>query len=200
MATQINAVQYKFMPWNGTPDQYSLCSVMWRVAAEDPAVVMGFGGERGVCIALMQTLPVEHRSRVGPFFEKQVKAKEFYSSSLLDELDRHFVDRDREAQNLRLLYSVRQGKAQPFAKFLHIFEGYLSNSGDLAPIGVSRIHTLSESIAPYLSRAAANQTHLEKLDYEKYVEQLSILATNWESLPEFQYLNIVIMCGLWGLH
>lgn len=190
MTNQTDAVQHKFTTWDGTPDQYSLCSVMWRVAAEDPAIIKGFGGERGVCLALMQTLPAEHRSRVGPFFEKQVKAKEFYSSSLLDEFDRHFVDRDREARNRRLLYSVRQGNAQPFAKFLHTFEGYLSNSGELAPIGVSRIHTLSEAIAPYLRRAAANQTDLEKLNYEKYVEQLSTLATNWESLPEFQAKSV----------
>ncbi|KHJ30027.1 hypothetical protein EV44_g3652 [Erysiphe necator] len=185
MAVETNAVQHKFTPWDGTPDQYSLCSIMWRVAAEDPAVVKGYGGERGVCLALMQTLPAIHRSRVGPFFERQVKSGEFYSSLLLDEFDRHFTDRDREARNRRLLYSVKQGKAQPFAKFLHIFEGYLSNAGELAPTGVSRIHTLSEAIAPYLRQAAANQTALERLDYNRYVEQLSTLATNWESLPEF---------------
>ncbi|KAI0993816.1 hypothetical protein K3495_g14368, partial [Podosphaera aphanis] len=72
----------------------------------------------------------------------------------------------------------------------HTFEGYLSNSGELAPIGASRIHTLSEAIAPYLRRAAANQTDLQKLNYEKYVEQLSTLATNWESLPEFQAKSV----------
>lgn len=190
MTAETNAVQHKFTPWDGTPDQYSLCSVMWRVAAEDPAVVKGYGSERGVCLALMQTLPATYRSRVGPFFERQVKSGEFYSSLLLDEFDRHFTDRDREARNRRLLYSIKQGKAQPFAKFLHIFEGYLSNAGELAPTGVARIHTLSEAIAPYLRQAAANQATLERLDYNKYVEQLSTLATNWESLPEFQAKRI----------
>ncbi|KAI0999121.1 hypothetical protein K3495_g9076 [Podosphaera aphanis] len=73
---------------------------------------------------------------------------------------------------------------------VHIFEGYLSNSGELSPIGVSQIHTLSEAIAPYLRRAASNQTDLEKLNYEKYVEELSSLATNWESLPEFQAKSV----------
>ena len=186
MVGKTDAVQHKFTPWDGTPDQYSLCSIMWRVVAEDPAIIKGYGGERGICLALMQTLPAIHRSRVGPFFEKQVKSQEFYSSSLLDGFDRHFTDRDREARNRRLLYSVKPGKAQPFSKFLHIFEGFLSNAGELAHIGVARIHTLSEAIAPYLRQAAANQANLERLDYNTYVDQLSNLASNWESLPEFQ--------------
>lgn len=119
-----------------------------------------FGSDRRVFLALMQTLPAEHRNKVGPFFEKKVKAKELYSSLVFDELDRHIIDRDREAPNRRLLYSVRQGKSQPFSKFLHIFEEYLSNAGELTPIGVSIIPTLSEAIAPYFRQFGENQTTL----------------------------------------
>lgn len=37
IASEVNAVQHKFTPLDGTPDQYLLCLIMSRAVAEDPA-------------------------------------------------------------------------------------------------------------------------------------------------------------------
>lgn len=60
-----------------------------------------------------------------------MKDKAWSAEDMVVELDEFFTDKDVKSRATRRLYAIRQGPAQPFAKYRHVFENHSGIASDL---------------------------------------------------------------------
>lgn len=186
-STELGTTRRPLLPrWSGRTEEFDDFAVQLRVILSDPTLKAALGTDQSACAQIFATLPPNGVSRLRPWFKSRLTSATWNINELLDELDRCFQDKDAKERASRRVYAVRQGEAQPFAKFLHVFDTYCSSAEDLAPAGAAQISALRRSLAPYLRYAIALQPDLSATNYNGFVAKVQGLATGLEALPDFQ--------------
>ncbi|KAM4063573.1 hypothetical protein HRG_014024 [Hirsutella rhossiliensis] len=121
------------------------------------------GDERTICITIFTELPPNGANRTKAWMKLRHTDGAWDSDNLLKHLNESFEDKDSTQRAARRLYAVRQGVAQPFAQYRHVFETYCADADILAPTGAAKVNTLLRGLSSFVTIAQALATQLEAL-------------------------------------
>lgn len=172
--------------WDGTDDSYDGYSLGLQLVLQDSNLRAKLGNDQSICTTIFTHLPKNASDRIAPWMKERMKNKAWSAEAMVTELDECFTDKDVKSRATRRLYAVRQGPAQPFAKYRHVVESHSSAAGDLGPTGAALISTMGRGLAQYPRLGVAMQPDLSLSNYSEYVKKVQNLATRLEALPEFQ--------------
>ncbi|KAG6136164.1 hypothetical protein E4U28_005114 [Claviceps purpurea] len=82
----------------------------------------------------------------------------------------------------KLIYSIRQGPAQPLALFLGDYNALCTRAGPFAPTGPARIEIQKAALNEFIRSAATIRGFRSDLDWDAYSQGLIELATELEQL------------------
>jgi hypothetical protein len=172
--------------WNGDLAEFDIFSLGLMNILANPPQKDQLGDERTICITIFTELPPNGANRTKAWMKLRHTDGAWDSDNLLKHLNESFEDKDSAQRAARRLYAVRQGVAQPFAQYRHVFETYCADADILAPAGASKVNTLLRGLASYLRDALALQLGVSSTDYNSFVTTAQALAIQLEALPRFQ--------------
>lgn len=168
--------------WDGSKELYPTFII--QLAAKIDTDWDLLGGNKAVCMDMMNTIPKTLRTRVSQWLSTGGPNRDWNYQLFIIHFNDNFEDKTSVRTANEKLTRMRQGQHQTFASYLNDFEHMLAQSGGVNRDGYVKINSLHLGLNERLTNLLM-LVSLSDTNYTMFVKEVRNIAGKLESREDF---------------